>query len=141
MTQFERTFNLVKKPWVIALYAVLLGLVFIFVDKPLAMYFHQLDLRACLHVLNYFTEAGKVAVYVILFALMGLYFHYIRVRPEYEAKSWYMLGCVLIANLVCLVIKIVLGRARPELLFSINAFGFYWFKIKASYWSLPSGHT
>ena len=47
----------------------------------------------------------------------------------------------MIPNLFGFVVKIVLGRARPDLLFSIDYFGFYGFKLNNLYWSFPSGHT
>ena len=62
-------------------------------------------------------------------------------NPVYESRSWYLLGCVFVANLVCFVCKVTLGRARPDLLFASNEFGFYWFKLSKFYWSFPSGHT
>ncbi|MCL9685619.1 phosphatase PAP2 family protein [Legionella maioricensis] len=141
MTQFEKTYNLMKKPWAILLYLVLVILAYHFVDRPMASYFHQLDLRANFHILNLLTTLGKVIIYVVLFTLAGLYFRYIATNPVYEARSWYLLACVVIANLVCLILKTSLGRARPDLLFTSNIFGFYWFKTTALYWSLPSGHT
>jgi membrane-associated phospholipid phosphatase len=141
MTQFEKTVHFMKKPWVIILYAILVVLVYIFSDKAIATYFHQLDLRTNIHALNILTAFGKWAAYVVLFFAAGLYFRYIRVNSVYESRSWFLLGCVLAANLVCLVAKIILGRARPDLLFASNEFGFYWFKLKSVYWSFPSGHT
>ncbi len=141
MTQYEKLFNLMKKPWCIVIYFTLVILAYNFVDLHLAIYFHQLDARNHLHFLKYLTEFGKVSIYVVLFTLLGLFFRYIRMNNVYEARSWYMLGCVLIANLVCLVVKVILSRARPELWFSIHAFGFYGLKTKSLYWSLPSGHT
>ena len=141
MTQFEKTFNLMKNPWSIAIYIVLIILAYHFIDIPLASYFHQLDIRTNLHMLNLLTFLGKDILYVALFLLAGLYFRYIRTNSVNEARSWYLLACIIIANLICLIIKVILGRARPDLLFSINAFGLYWFKFSGQYWSLPSGHT
>jgi membrane-associated phospholipid phosphatase len=141
MTQFERTFNLIKKPWAMVVYAVLVILAYQFVDKPLAIYLHELDLRTNLHVLNILTSTGKVFIYVVLFAFLGLFFRYVRTNFVYEARSWYLLACVVVSNLICLILKTTLGRARPDLLFTNNDFGFYWFKLSSSYWSFPSGHT
>jgi membrane-associated phospholipid phosphatase len=141
MTQFEKTFNLMKNPRSIAIYISLVILSFLFVDRPLATYFHQLDFRTNLHVLNLLTILGKDIIYLALFFFAALYFRYIRTNSVNEAKSWYLLACIITANLVCLVIKVTLGRARPDLLFSNDAFGFYWFKLSGQYWSLPSGHT
>lgn len=71
----------------------------------------------------------------------AVYFRYVRTNPVSEARAWYLLGCVLVANLVCFVLKVALSRARPDLLFSSNEFGFYWFRMGKYYWSFPSGHT
>ncbi len=141
MTQFEKLFNFMKKPWVIILYAILVILAYYFIDQPLATYFYQLDLRTKMPLLGVLTALGKWIAYVLLFFIAGLYFRYIQVNTVYEARAWYLLGCVLLANLVCLVLKVTLSRARPDLLFSSNEFGFYWFKLSSDYWSLPSGHT
>jgi membrane-associated phospholipid phosphatase len=130
-----------KKPWVIILYAVLVILSYIYIDKALATYFHQLDLRTNIHALSLLTALGQWIAYVVLFLFAGLYFRFIRVNSVYEARSWYLLGCLVVANLVCLVVKVTLSRARPDLLFASNEFGFYWFKLKSAYWSFPSGHT
>lgn len=141
MTQFEKTYNLMKKPWVIAIYAILVVLAYHFVDESLAVFLNQYDLQTNLYVLNILTTFGKFAIYLILFLLMGLYFRYVRVNAVNEAKTLYLLACIVISNLVCLVLKVILSRARPGLLFSIHDFGFFWFQSQDIYWSFPSGHT
>lgn len=141
MTQFERIFSYMKKPWVIILYFVVGILVYNFVDIPLATYFYQFDFRKNLQFLNIFTSLGQWKAYIILFFLSGLFFRFVRVNPVFEARSWYLLGCILIPNLIGFALKIILSRARPELLFESHYFGFYWFKLNDAYWSFPSGHT
>lgn len=141
MIQFEKMFNFMKKPWVMAVYTVLIILIYHFVDKPLAIYFHELDLRTSLWVFKLLTTLGKVKIYLVLFGAAGLYFRYISKNSVYEARAWFLLACIIIPNLVCLILKVVLSRARPDLLFSADVFGFYWFKLSSEYWSLPSGHT
>ncbi len=141
MTQFEKTVHFMKKPWAIIFYAILVVISYIFIDRALATYFHQLDLRTNIHMLSFLTTFGKWIAYVVLFVVAALYFRFIKVNSVYEARSWYLLGCVIIVNLVCLVVKVTLSRARPDLFFTYNEFGFYWFKLKSAYWSFPSGHT
>ncbi|MGC1183465.1 phosphatase PAP2 family protein [Legionella sp.] len=141
MTQFEKTVHFMKKPWVISLYAILVVLSFIYIDRSLATYFYQLDFRMKIPALSVLTALGKSIPYVLLFFLAALYFRFIRVNSVYESRAWYLLGCILVANLVCLVLKVTLSRARPDLLFSSNEFGFYWLKLNSAYWSFPSGHT
>jgi membrane-associated phospholipid phosphatase len=133
--------NFLKKPWVIILYALLVVFAYYFVDRSLAIYCYQLNLGARIPLLSVFTVLGKWYVYSVLFLFIGLYFRYIRTNALYEARAWYLLGCVLIANLIGLIAKIALSRARPELLFSSHEFGFYWFQLKGVYWSFPSGHA
>lgn len=141
MTQFEKTCHFMKKPWVIGLSITLVVLAYIFVDRPLATFFHQLELRTNIHVLRILTALGQWIAYLVIFFFVALYFRYVRVNLVCESRSWYLLGCMLAANLVCFVLKVILGRARPDLLFTINEFGFYWFKFSKYYWSFPSGHT
>jgi hypothetical protein len=74
MTQFEKTFNLMKNPRSIAIYISLVILSFLFVDRPLATYFHQLDFRTNLHVLNLLTILGKDIIYLALFFFCGFVF-------------------------------------------------------------------
>lgn len=141
MAAFEEMIYWMKKPWVIALYTVLVVLVFLFMDKPLASYLHHLDLRKSIHSLSILTAFGQLKIYLVLFVFSGLYFHFIKVNSLYEARSWYLLFCLLLANLVCFVLKVILSRARPDLLFLSHEYGFYWFKLNKFYWSFPSGHT
>lgn len=141
MTQFERTFNLMKKPWAIVLYVVLVVLSYFYVDIPVAVYFHQLDLRNTFPALNVLTAFGQWKAYIILFVFLGFYSRYIHKNDRYEARIWYLLGCVFIPNLIGFIVKVCVSRARPDLLFSDNLFGFYWFQTKDLYWSFPSGHS
>lgn len=141
MTQFEKTVSWMKKPWVMGVYAIFVVLAYSIADRPVATFFYQLNIGTKLPLLAMLTALGKWTVYAILLFSGGLYFRYIRINPVYEIRTWYLLGCVLVANFICLVLKVALSRARPDLLFSSNEFGFYWFQLKGNYWSFPSGHV
>lgn len=141
MTQFEHLFHIMKKPWVIGLYSTLVILAYCFVDQPLAIYFHTLDLRASVPLLQGLTALGKWPIYIVLFSAAGFYFRYVRKNKSMEHNAWLLLACVVLANLAALILKVTLSRARPELLFNSNLFGFFWFKFNDLYWSFPSGHT
>lgn len=141
MTQFEKTFNVMKKYWVIIAYIILAVLSYYFIDRTLAVYFHSLNLRTNFHVLNYLTALGQWKIYVVLFFIAALYFRYIQQNERCEVRFWYLFGCVLIPNLFTFVLKIGVSRARPDLLFDNNSYGFYWFQLKDAYWSFPSGHS
>lgn len=141
MTQFETTFNLFKKPWFLGLYVLLVILAYHFVDIPLALYFHKLDLRQNMFALKLLTAFGKWSIYIVLFVLAGCYFRFVHKNAHYEGKAWFLLGCVLLPNILGFIIKVIVSRARPDLLFTNQLFGFYWFKFDDLYWSFPSGHA
>lgn len=141
MTQFERLFFLMKKPWFIVFYIMLIILTYQFADKAIAEYFHQFDLRTYGKPLLLITTLGKWILYAPLFILAGLFFRYVRKNPINEHRAWFLLACLLLTNIFSFVLKISLSRSRPDLLFNENLFGFYWFKLNNLYWSFPSGHS
>jgi len=141
MTQFERTYNFMKRPWVMAIYIILIILSYNFLDKPIAYFFHAIDFRNNMRILNWLSALGKAAVYVCLFFLAAIYFRYIKKNAINDARAWYLLSCVVVTNIICFILKVIFGRARPDLLFKNDPFGFYWFKLKDVYWSFPSGHS
>lgn len=138
---FNNLFNTLKNPWVLLSYLLLVILCFTLVDKHLALYFHQLNLGTTRKILSLFTNLGAWFIYVGIFLAAGTYFRFIKKHAINEATSWFLLGCVLIPNLFNFVLKITLSRARPELLFTENLYGFYWLQWKDAYWSFPSGHA
>jgi membrane-associated phospholipid phosphatase len=141
MTPFERLFSVLNKPWMIASYVVLALLMYRFADKPIAIYFYQLDLRHHDHILHAITLLGKSSIYILLFALSGLFFRYVKKNELIEQRSWFLLACVVLMYMVGFVLKITFSRARPELFFMEHYFGFYWFKLNDLFWSFPSGHS
>jgi len=38
-------------------------------------------------------------------------------------------------------LKVIFGRARPDMLFNDQLYGFYGLQTHAQFWSFPSGHT
>ncbi len=141
MSPFEKMFYVMKKPWVMGLYVLLIILVYQFADKTIALYFNHHDVRAHIPALSVLTMFGKWQIYILLFLMAGLYFHYISKNRLFEKRAWFLLSCVLFANIIGAVIKITVSRARPDLLINEGIFGFFWFKLNDSYWSFPSGHT
>lgn len=141
MTHYETMFSWLKKPWVIATYLALVVLAYFYVDRELAVYFYGFNLRVNLYPLKLFTNLGMWIIYVAIFLSAGIYFRYIGKHAALETKSWYLLGCIIVPNLLTVVLKTVLGRARPELLFANGDFGFYWFATGDLYRSFPSGHA
>ncbi len=49
--------------------------------------------------------------------------------------------CLVLSDSVVIVLKFLLGKARPELFITKHMYGFYFFKSQRLYSSMPSGHT
>lgn len=128
-------------PLVFLFFAGAVLLSYLYADKAIARYFYSINAHQLFFWMAYLTVLGKWTGYFVLFFLMALYFRYIRPHPVWEARCWFLFATILIPNLICLGLKIGFGRARPELWFSQDLFGFYWFKFNKLYWSFPSGHA
>lgn len=134
-------FTVMTKPIVVVLTCVGIVLCMFYVDNPLAYDLMALDLDHRFPFLQWVTELGLGSLYLIPLPLLALYFRYGHRNHLYEVRTWFLWGCALIPSALCLVLKILLGRARPELLFNAHLYGFYGLQLKALYWSFPSGHT
>lgn len=141
MTPFNRLFSVAVKPWFIAGYAALVTLAFLLIDKPLAVYLKGLELGRRLFWLVWITNLGLGGTYFIALLFLALFFRFVMRNPASESAAWFLWLCVTISSGICLGLKIMLGRARPDLWFQDQLYGFYGLHWHAPYWSLPSGHT
>jgi membrane-associated phospholipid phosphatase len=140
MTPFERLFSVMIKPWVAVGFLGLSVLSFLFFDKPLAFYFYRLDPGANWPI-EWITKMGWGGMYLSSLLILTLFFRYVYKKPLWEARFWFLCLCVAVPGLICFLLKVVLGRARPELLLIEEIYGFYGFKTHPPFWSFPSGHT
>ena len=137
----EKIMRTLLKPWAVGLIFFIYGLLIYFVDEPLAIYLHQLHLENNCPSLNFATNFGDKNYVAVLLLLPPLFFRYLWLVKRYELSAWFVWFCVVFANGVAVVLKLILGKARPILLFKENLYGFYGFHLNKYYWSLPSGHV
>ena len=141
MALFERLFALLIKPWMVVSCLGLMILFMLYLDQPIAYYFHGVGCKTTLYLMNRLTVFGWSTLYLVTLFGCAIFFRYIYRNKIWEDRSWFLWLCVVIPNLICLMLKVSLGRARPELLFSKDLYGFYGFNTHSAYWSFPSGHT
>ena len=141
MTQFERFFAVMKKPWMVLGYLLFVVLAYNYLDRPIAIYFHNLDYRNYAHLLTAITALGRWKYYFLILIILGIFFRFGKKNEVYEQRAWFLLACILLANIAGGVLKVIVSRSRPDLLFDGNYFGFYWFKFNDLFWSFPSGHS
>lgn len=137
----DRLLLLMISPWVVLSYFGFVIVSFLYFDKPIAYYFHDLNLRTTQEWIYWCTQLGEGLIYIVSLGLLALFFRYIRPNKQREERSWFLCLCVLIPYFICGVLKVTLGRARPDLLFSEHLYGFYGFHAHSPFWSMPSGHT
>jgi len=53
----------------------------------------------------------------------------------------FVFGAVGLSGITADILKVVIGRARPKLLFLDGTYDFTWFGWHADHWSFPSGHA
>lgn len=125
--------------WLTLATALLCTLSYAFIDEPLARYFHGASpsLRA---VFAFITNFGQGGVYLVPLGLIVIAALWLRL-PALAWRSGFVFAAVAIPGLLIDIFKPVFGRARPELLFRENLFGFTWRGPHADLWSFPSGHS
>lgn len=116
---------------------VLLILSFFYFDRPIASFFHEHPWS----FVRYFSYFGDGVVYIILFAGLTALFGFLKPQSPWRKRCMILFVGLIIPYAICLVLKVLLGRARPELWFSDHLFGFFGLATQRPYWSFPSGHT
>lgn len=141
MSRFIYLYNKMSKPSSILAIVLIIMLCYFYVDKNLTTVFYSLKIENNFPLLAWFTHLGHWLIYLILFLGAGFIFRYIIKNPIWEARAWFLWLVVAISSGICIFLKIVLGRARPNLWWRANEYGFYGFHTDINYWSFPSGHT
>jgi membrane-associated phospholipid phosphatase len=58
-----------------------------------------------------------------------------------SAVPAFLFAVVAVSGLTTDLLKVMIGRARPKLLFAAHLYGFDGFALRPDYWSFPSGHA
>lgn len=116
---------------------------YFYVDIPTAVYIHN-------HLMN--SNIQKISttysnlfspkhwdIFLILLLVVILFFR--KSFPEFSKKSLFVFLSLLIAIITGSILKVLLGRYRPELYFSQSLYGFHFFSLQDSHHSTPSGHA
>ena len=115
---------------------------YLYLDKPLADWLFSLNLQDKYPILTWVTCLGNMKIYLILLFVLALLCRYgQQVGGIGEQRAWFLLLCVALSNAVCGVLKVSLGRARPDLWLNHHEYGFSWFQMDKLHMSFPSGHT
>lgn len=142
MTPFDRLFRCMTRPWVMATYGFFLVLSFMFLDRPLTTWIASIDWGLpVLLICNGLKHIGSKTPYILSLPVLALALRYLFKKRTWAIRTWFVWLAVLIPDSINLGIKILFGRARPELFLQDGLYGFQWLKFTRPFWSFPSGHT
>lgn len=109
-------------------------------DRPVAVYCRGLD-KSVRDVFRTVTYLGVSTWYMAASAAVFAFFRFVRKREAWSNRGLLVFLSVALSGIITDLIKFVLGRARPTLLFEKDWYGFYFFETKYAFLSFPSGHA
>jgi undecaprenyl-diphosphatase len=123
-----------------ALLMILLTISYALLDRPLTLFCQNLN-PDVMKVFGWITELGISTGYLIGFAVLFVYFKFFRRRSHAANRALFFFTAVALSGVIINLIKPLVGRLRPKLLFEANLYGFDPFRIGYEYNSFPSGHA
>ena len=116
---------------------VLLGALcsFFFLDQPIANFFHLHPLS----VFSFITSFGNSAAYLVVSLLLFIWFR--KKKRLLAKKALFIFASIAISGIIVDILKIIIARPRPKIYFSEHLYKPEFFKLKAAFWSMPSGHS
>jgi len=108
-------------------------------DLPLfrLLYPHRGD--ALFYPVELLTAMGKSTWYIILSLILFVY--WIDKKPKWSDAALLILSTTVISGILVNIVKVIFGRARPQLYANEHLYGFFWAKMDVLYRSFPSGHA
>lgn len=122
----------------------------IWIDRPLADFFHAEGAP----IKPFFAAVERFGLgwpYLVLsaaaFAVLRWGGSWEKLRPRAAAMReaavipGFFFAAIGASGLVVDLLKVIVGRTRPKLLFATGTYDFGWFGLRADDWSFPSGHA
>lgn len=119
---------------------LLMMISYVLLDRPLALFCRTLN-PDVMKVFGWITELGISTGYLIGFAALFVYFKFFRRRELAANRALFVFTAVALSGVIINLIKPVVGRLRPKMLFEADLYGFEPLRIGYEYNSFPSGHA
>jgi lipid A 4'-phosphatase len=120
------------------------------IDRPVATYFRE----AGTVWRPFFGPIGSLGIAMPYLIVFGIAFAALRWGgnlPSFEPWAARMRAAaripallfagIAVSGIVVDLLKVIVGRPRPKLLFSAGSYEFDWIGLSADHWSFPSGHA
>jgi len=131
-----------KGPFILSLFVVSASCVvsFYYLDIPVALFCRELS-STVTDVFQVITRFGVSTWYIVISLAAFLFFHYARKNRKYADRALLVCFSVAASGILINLMKVILGRYRPVMLFEKELYGFSFFGFKYAYTSFPSGHA
>lgn len=135
--------------WIGLATAVVTAALMIWVDVPLALFFHDYQDTLWVKFFNFITDFANGAIWYTA-AVLGLAVAYARHRIRtpnaaalrVEVRAWmFMIVTMASSGIFINALKLAVGRERPRFLFRDGTSGFHPFDLNLTDCGFPSGHT
>ncbi|MDD5100591.1 MAG: phosphatase PAP2 family protein [Syntrophales bacterium] len=113
---------------------------YMLLDRPLSLFCRDLA-PEIVQVFQWITELGVSTGYLLGLAALFIFFKFIRPRALAARRVLFVFAAIAVSGVAINLIKPLVGRLRPKLLFEAGLFGFDPFRIGYEYNSFPSGHA
>ena len=124
----------------VTLYAALLAVGFVFVDREVSDFFYHIKNTDFVYVMKYVTRLGEPTLYLAVAGIVYLV-HRKSDRP-YTRMARFFIAAVLLSGVIVNVFKGVIGRYRPSEWIKSQTYGFDNFSfLEYTANSFPSGHS
>jgi membrane-associated phospholipid phosphatase len=128
-------------PWgLIALVTAGLGFMMQFVDRPLAQYFATHG-GALFRLAAFLTRFGDALWWLLPSFALFMWARFVWRCPALAARALFVFTSVAACGILVDLVKLIAGRARPELWLTQGIYGFSYPHLQALYQSFPSGHA
>ncbi|MCH9764029.1 MAG: phosphatase PAP2 family protein [Gammaproteobacteria bacterium] len=141
MTPFNKCSKNMMHPWCVLAYVLFMFVLFLYIDAPVALFFHHIELGSIQPLSEGVTILGEIKPLLGILLVSAVVCRYLLHWRQWEMRAWFLCLCTFIPSALVLGLKIIFGRARPELLFTQGIYGFQWMQYSRPFWSFPSGHT
>jgi membrane-associated phospholipid phosphatase len=113
---------------------------YFFIDASAARWFHALS-QETRNLFEWITKAGVSTLYLIVAFGLFIFFRWIRPKRLYADCALLFFSNVALSGIVVNVVKFLVGRLRPKMLFEKGLYGFDPFRVGYEFNSFPSGHA
>jgi membrane-associated phospholipid phosphatase len=130
-----------RRTWGISTGAILIIVIsYYFIDVPVARCFHALS-QETRNVFEWITKAGVSTLYLIVSFGLFIFFRWIRKHRPYADRALLFFSNIALSGIVTNIVKFLVGRLRPKMLFERGLYGFDPFRVGYEFNSFPSGHA